>query len=129
VHGNSGISASYGSGTSSCDTVSDPISSGTSGSTSTGTTSGGGGPAVAITTAVGPDVPVQAAGPVEVPRPPVEPIGDLAPLTRDYAVVLMSNVGTGFSAVIIILILLTIGIWYFGHRVAVQLTTQEKRNA
>jgi hypothetical protein len=44
-------------------------------------------------------------------------------------VVLMSNVGTGFSAVIIILILLTIGIWFFGHRVAVQLTTVEKRNA
>ena len=69
------------------------------------------------------------AGPAEVPRQPVGPIGDSGPLTRDFAVALMSNVGTGLSAVISILILLTIGIWYFGHRVAVQLTTVEKRNA
>jgi len=68
--------------------------------------------------------------PVEIPQVvPERPVGDLAPLTRDFAVVLVSNVGTGFSAVIIILILLTIGIWYFGHRVAVQLATVGKRNA
>ena len=102
---------------------------GTSGTSGTSGGGGGGGTAVAIATPVVPDVTVPAAGPVELPRPPVEPINDLAPLNRHVAVVLMSNVGTGFSAVIIILILLTIGIWYFGHRVAVQLATVEKRNA
>jgi hypothetical protein len=101
---------------------------GGTGGTNYGGSGGGGGTAVTIPT-VGPDVTVPAAGPVEVPRPPVEPIDVSAPSTRHLAVVLMSNVGTGFSAVIIILILLTIGIWYFGHRVAVQLAREEKRNA
>jgi hypothetical protein len=68
--------------------------------------------------------------PVEIPQVvPERPVVDSRPLTREFSVVLVSNVGTGFSAVIIILILLTIGIWYFGHRVAVQLTTVGKRNA
>ena len=90
---------------------------------------GGGGTGPAQASAVGPNVTVPTAGPAEVPRQPVGPVGDFAPPTRDFAVVLMSSVGSGFSAVIIILILLTIGVWYFGHRVAVQLTTVEGRNA
>lgn len=116
------------------DPIPDPASTASTASTASSGGDGdgdgdGGGTAVTIPTAVGPDVTDPAAGPVEVPRPPVEPLADLAPSTRDVAVVLMSGVGTGFSAVIIILILLTIGIWYFGHRVAVQLATVEKRNA
>lgn len=83
-------------------------------------------PAVAVSS----PVPVPAEVPVELPQVvPERPVVDFAPPTRDFAVVLMSSVGSGFSAVIIILILLTIGVWYFGHRVAVQLTTVEGRNA
>lgn len=81
-------------------------------------------PAVAVSS------PVTAGVPVETPKVvPERPVVDSGPISRVFAVVLMSSVGTGFSAVIIILILLTIGIWYFGHRVAVQLAIVEKRNA
>lgn len=47
---------------------------------------------------------------------------------RSLPVVLTSTVGAGFSAVIIILVLLIIGLWYFGNRVVAQLTSREPRN-
>jgi hypothetical protein len=61
--------------------------------------------------------------PVKIPPPPVEP------QVRSLPVVLMATVGKGFSAVIIILVLLIIGLWYFTNRVITQLTTREPRNA
>jgi hypothetical protein len=48
---------------------------------------------------------------------------------RNLPVVLMSTVGNGFSAVIIILVLLTIGLWYFGNRVIAQLTVRRAPDA
>jgi hypothetical protein len=44
-------------------------------------------------------------------------------------VLLTSRVGSGTVAVTIILVFLVAGVWFFGNRLASQLTNQRKRHA
>lgn len=59
-----------------------------------------------------------ATGDLAPRRSPAEAVSALAP-----QVILTSTVGTGFSALVIIVILLVIGLWYYSHRVMAELAT------
>ncbi|WGI33620.1 hypothetical protein [Mycolicibacterium aubagnense] len=61
---------------------------------------------------------------------PVQPLNvSTAPLSRTENVMLTNSVDAGTSAEIIILVLLAIGVWYYTHRVIVQLTARRPQRA
>lgn len=79
-----------------------------------------------------PQAPVTERTPLQAvdPTPVQNPLHvDTVPLGRTQDVMLTNSVDAGTSAEIIILVLLTIGIWYYSHRVIVQLTARKPQRA
>jgi hypothetical protein len=78
------------------------------------------------------DVPVTAPSPApEAPAPPpiVTPPAAGPVVAPAVHVMLTSRVGTATVALTIILIFLTVGLWFYGNRLASQLTTRREQYA